>query len=166
MFLHLISKDNIALFILIAVTFLVYSCNNISRDSENKIEEKPLFTELNSTQTGIYFVNVLKENKNFNIVFYEYLYNGGGVAVGDINNDGLPDLFFTSTMKNNALYVNQGGLRFTDISQTAGIDKHTGLCTGVEMVDINNDGWLDIFICQTGFVPVSFKSTGKTAMFL
>ncbi|MEO8147320.1 MAG: VCBS repeat-containing protein [Bacteroidia bacterium] len=145
----------LSFYFILMVYGLLTSCNKNKREEQ---VEQPLFTELNSTETGIDFMNPMRETPHFNILNYEYLYNGGGVAVGDINNDGLPDLFFTSTMKNNGLFLNNGNLKFTNISQSAGIARHNGLCTGVEMIDINNDGWLDIFICQTGLVPVSDRA--------
>lgn len=107
-----------------------------------------LFTSLPSSQTGINFVNYIQENKNLNIITYEYLYNGAGVAVGDINNDGLADIYFSGNMVPNRLYINKGKLQFTDITAQAGVDGGMGYKTGVTMVDINNDGWLDIYVCK------------------
>ena len=102
-------------------------------------------------ETGIDFENKLKENNpDFNILTYPYFYNGAGVAVGDINNDGLPDLCFTGNMVKNRLYINKGNLKFEDITEKSGIAEKGGWCTGVTMVDINNDGWQDIYICRSG----------------
>ncbi|MBK9149371.1 MAG: VCBS repeat-containing protein [Flavobacteriales bacterium] len=105
---------------------------------------------LDSSRTGIRFVNELDENERLNLFFYEYLYNGGGVAVGDINNDGMPDMYFVSNLGADALYLNQGGVRFEDISTKAGIATARGYKTGVTMVDVNGDGWLDIHVCRSG----------------
>lgn len=100
--------------------------------------------------TGIDFSNDLLESDSFNIIQYLYYYNGGGVAAGDVNNDGLPDLFFTGNETSNRLYLNQGDFQFKDITRTAGVGSTTEWSTGVSMVDINGDGWLDIYVCQLG----------------
>jgi hypothetical protein len=113
--------------------------------------EEPLFRQLAPAATGIHFANHVEESKDFNIIQYLYFYNGGGVAVGDIDNDGLPDLFFTSNQGANALYRNLGGLRFEDITEKAGVAGAPGAwSTGAVMVDIDGDGWLDIYVCQVG----------------
>ncbi|MGA0559017.1 VCBS repeat-containing protein [Larkinella sp. VNQ87] len=108
------------------------------------------FTLLSPEQTGVRFVNKLVETEQHNVLAYEYFYNGGGVAVGDLNNDGLPDLYFTGNMVADRLYLNQGNLKFKDISSSAGIGKGLGWKTGVTLVDINRDGWLDIYVCYSG----------------
>lgn len=108
-----------------------------------------LFTPLPSDYTGITFTNTIVETSNFNIFTYEYMYNGAGVAIGDINNDGLSDIFFTGNLVSNKLYLNKGNLKFEDIGQKANIDLGAGFNTGVTMVDINNDGWLDIFVSKS-----------------
>ncbi|GAB3272294.1 VCBS repeat-containing protein [Larkinella harenae] len=108
------------------------------------------FTLLTPQQTGVRFVNKLVETEQNNVLAYEYFYNGGGVAVGDLNNDGLPDLYFTGNMVSDRLYLNQGGLKFKDISSSAGVSKGMGWKTGVTLVDINGDGWLDIYVCYSG----------------
>ncbi len=106
---------------------------------------------MQENQTGIDFKNELKEgNSDFNILTYPYFYNGSGVAVGDINNDGLPDVCFTGNMVKNRLYINKGDFKFEDITTQSGIADKEGWCTGVTMVDINNDGWQDIYICRSG----------------
>jgi len=110
----------------------------------------PLFTELPATRTHIDFKNTLTETVDLNAITYEYFYNGGGVAVGDINNDGLPDIFFTGNMVENKLYLNKGNMKFEDITKKAGVAGHTGWKTGVTMVDINGDGLLDIYVCYSG----------------
>ncbi|MCH6232792.1 VCBS repeat-containing protein [Cognataquiflexum rubidum] len=108
------------------------------------------FELLSPKRTGINFSNTLREDKKNNILTYEYFYNGGGVSVGDINNDGLEDVFFTGNMTDNVLYLNQGDFRFKDISKTAGVKGKKSWTTGVTMVDINADGWLDIYVCYSG----------------
>ncbi len=113
---------------------------------------KTLFTKLSSGETGIDFNNRLIENNDqFNIMQYPYFYNGGGVAVGDINNDGLPDIIFTGNMVKNRLYLNKGNFTFDDITAKSGIASKEGWCTGVTLADVNGDGWLDIYICRSGF---------------
>lgn len=110
----------------------------------------PLFETLNPSKTGIAFRNTLEESPRANVLTYEYFYNGGGVAVGDINNDGLDDIYFTANMKANALYLNEGDFRFRDITREAGVACEEGWKTGVTMVDINHDGLLDIYVCYSG----------------
>ena len=114
------------------------------------MEEPALFSLLSSEKTNINFVNKVVNKKNFNIFKYRNFYNGGGVAIGDINNDGLPDIYMTANMGKNKLYLNKGDLTFEDISQTANIEGNKPWSTGVNMVDINNDGLLDIYVSNAG----------------
>ena len=132
---------------------LVYICGACTPS-----EKAPLFTKLDNSDTGIAFRNLLKEeNPEFNILAYPYFYNGGGVAVGDVNNDGLDDLFFTGNMVRNKLYINRGALRFEDITETSRVAKKEGWCTGVTMADVNGDGWQDIYICRSGLPNVAYR---------
>lgn len=108
------------------------------------------FTELGSNQTGVAFRNTLTESPQINVLTYQYFHNGGGVSVGDINNDGLPDIYFTSNLEPNILYLNKGNFQFEDISATARVTGGRGWATGTSMVDINNDGFLDIYVCKSG----------------
>lgn len=109
------------------------------------------FTLLKPKETGIHFANKLIEDETSNVLAYEYFYNGGGVAIGDLNNDGLQDLFFTGNMVPDRVYVNRGNLSFEDISSKSGINKDKNTWkTGVSLVDINGDGWLDIYVCYSG----------------
>lgn len=110
-----------------------------------------LFSELTPDQTGIGFENTITEDDNINFYRYQYLYNGGGVAIGDLNNDGLPDAYFTGNMVPDKLFRNNGNLQFEDVSTQAGIDVPTGWKTGVNMVDINCDGLLDIYVARSGW---------------
>src|SRR6185437_4067253 len=121
---------------------LLASCNH----QEQKAA--PLF-EL-QTGTGIDFNNKVEDGKLENSFLFRNMYNGGGVAIGDINNDGLPDIFFTSNQGENKLYLNKGNFQFQDISASAGITNGDKWNTGVTFVDINGDGWLDIYVCTSG----------------
>src|SRR5258708_36865517 len=109
----------------------------------------PLFRRLSAGHPGVTFANTIATNDSVNVQHDVYIYNGGGVAVGDIDNDGLPDLFFTGNMVSSRLYLNKGNLRFEDITERAGV-KTNRWCTGATMVDINNDGLLDIYVSVSG----------------
>ena len=106
-----------------------------------------LFEKLPASKTHIDFTNQIKETPDFNILDYLYFYNGGGVASGDINNDGLVDLFFTSNQGKNKLYLNKGNMEFEDITEKAGVAGFSDWKTGVTMADVNGDGFLDIYVC-------------------
>ena len=110
----------------------------------------PLYAHLSENQTHITFANQLKETEDFNIIEYLYYYNGGGVAIGDVNNDGWSDIYFTANQQNNQLYLNKKGLKFENITQQAGVAGRGDWKTGVSMADVNGDGWLDIYVCQVG----------------
>jgi enediyne biosynthesis protein E4 len=109
--------------------------------------KKTLFVKLDPVKTGIDFVNTLTPNDVFNIIDYPYFYNGGGVAVGDINGDNLPDIFFSGNQVKNRLYLNKGDFKFEDISISAGITGNSSWNTGSIMGDVNGDGLLDIYVC-------------------
>ena len=111
-----------------------------------------LFQKLDADETKIEFINKLSYDDQFNIYTYRNFYNGGGVAIGDINNDGLPDIFLTANMMPNRLYLNKGNFQFEDITEKAGIGKKGKWSTGVSMADVNGDGLLDIYICNSGDV--------------
>lgn len=116
----------------------------------SKPQEETLFTLLPSDQTGIDFRNDLTSTEEMNILEYLYFYNGGGVALGDINNDGLVDIYFTSNQGENKLYLNKGDFKFEDITASAKVTGDGGWSTGVTMADVNGDGLLDIYVCQVG----------------
>ena len=121
-------------------------------------QQSTLFTKLSQDETGIDFANVIQEgDTQFNILSYPYFYNGGGVAVGDINNDGLPDLVFTGNMVNNRLYLNKGNFTFEDITLPSHIADAKGWNTGVTVADVNGDGWADIYICRSGNSSSTFR---------
>jgi len=106
-----------------------------------------LFKQIRAEQSGIQFSNMIKESPELNILNYEYMYNGGGVGIGDFNNDSLPDIYFTGNLVANKLYLNKGNLQFEDITETAGVNGNGKWCKGVSIVDINQDGWDDIYVC-------------------
>jgi enediyne biosynthesis protein E4 len=119
----------------------------------NAQEYHAKFERLSSKKTGINFKNQLREDAQNNILRYEYFYNGGGVAVGDLNNDGLDDIFFTGNMTGNKLYKNLGQLKFEDITKSAGVGGKNTWTTGVSLADVNGDGLLDIYVCYSGKGP-------------
>ncbi len=136
-------------------------CQNSSSDEEQKESEAvPLFALLPSEKTGVDFANTLTEGLNTNVLMYEYFYNGGGVAVGDLNGDGLDDLYFTANMVSNKLYLNKGGMKFEDVTVVSGVSgREKPWKTGVTMADVNGDGKLDIYVCYSGNVsPESLKN--------
>jgi len=123
-----------------------------------------LFEGLSSSKTHIDFANNLEKKKLFNILYYLYYYNGGGVATGDINNDGLPDIYFTANSKShNKLYLNKGNFEFEDITDKAGVAGTADWCTGVSMADVNGDGFLDIYVSA---VSKKYRLTGHNELFI
>ncbi|MFT5763594.1 MAG: hypothetical protein ACI8VT_002191 [Saprospiraceae bacterium] len=136
-------------------TFLIlgfFSCNNETKRNPEVELNGPLFTPLPVTKTKINFRNIISETPEFNFLYYGYMYNGGGVAAGDINNDGLTDLYFTSNQGSNKLYLNKGSFKFEDITDKAKVSDPGGWTTGVSMIDINSDGLLDIYVCKSGSI--------------
>jgi enediyne biosynthesis protein E4 len=141
--------------LILFILALVAGCNNnTSAPVSPATPEAPkdqLFTLLPPEQTHIDFVNTLKEDMNANVMMYEYIYNGGGVAIGDVNGDGLQDIYFTGNMSGNKLYLNKGKMQFEDITNTAAVAGRPGPWkTGATMVDINGDGKEDIYVCHSG----------------
>lgn len=112
--------------------------------------EQPLFELLKASRTNIDFINRLESSQHFNIYKYRNFYNGGGVGIGDVNNDGLVDIYLTSNLESNRLYLNKGNFEFEDHTEKAGVAGLRAWSTGVSMVDINADGWLDIYLCNSG----------------
>ena len=140
-----ITKRNASSFIhLLWILILLFSCK------KNNTSSPPVFEVLDSSRTGLDFNNNLTPHSDFNMFTYMYFYNGAGVGTGDFNNDGLPDLFFASNQGENKLYLNTGHLHFRDVSAASKIPQDKGWSTGVSVVDINNDGLLDIYICRVG----------------
>lgn len=132
------------------VVFLV-TCFYCFSSTAQQTSNKKLFTLMPESVTGVGFRNDIIETKTMFLYVYEYLYVGAGVSVGDINNDGLQDIYFTSTLGSNKLYLNLGNFKFQDITESAGVNGGDGIKTGTTMIDINNDGYLDILICKSGY---------------
>ncbi|MBE9465258.1 VCBS repeat-containing protein [Dyadobacter subterraneus] len=130
------------LILLSIISITLFTCKKKNQDT--------LFELLPSKETGITFSNELKEDEKLNILTYEYFYNGGGVGVGDINNDGLQDVFMGGNMSESRLYLNKGNLKFEDITEKSGISLADSWARGISMVDINADGFLDIYVCRAG----------------
>jgi hypothetical protein len=138
-----IKKRNI-IFASLALIIFISACS-----PENK-KINALFETLDSKRTGLDFSNQLSYNKEFNLFNYMYFYNGSGMGAGDFNNDGLVDLFFGSNQQQNKIYLNKGNLQFKDVTKEAQIPEDGGWSTGISVVDINNDGFLDIYVCRVG----------------
>ncbi len=135
----------------IILVVMVCSCeSDKAKSSKDGNTSKTLFTLTDPKDTGIDFTNTVINQKDLNIFKYRNFYNGGGVAIGDINNDGFSDVFLTANMGENKLYLNKGGFKFEDISKSAKINGTKPWSTGVVMVDINEDGFLDIYVCHAG----------------
>src|SRR5688572_4937482 len=111
--------------------------------------EKKLFEEQFPEKTGINFQNTVIQDQENHVLNYPYYFNGGGVAVGDINNDGLEDVYFSGNSVPNQLYVNKGDFQFEDITEKATVNAVQGWKTGVLMADVNQDGWMDIYVCRS-----------------
>lgn len=107
----------------------------------------PLFTSLDARRHGITFENTITENDMLSVLNYEYIYNGGGVGIADFNNDSLPDVYLSGNMVPNKMYLNKGDFQFEDITDAAGVAGAGKWCKGVSVVDINNDGWQDVYVC-------------------
>jgi hypothetical protein len=119
-----------------------------------RAREPQLFELLSPSRTGVTFANRLPDDTAFNILTYMYYYDGGGVAVGDVNNDGLPDLYFTSNVGPNRLYLNKGDYRFEDVTERAGVADPDGWKTGVTMADVNGDGYVDIYVSGVDYLTM------------
>ena len=142
------------------IIFLLVSCHSDPVDPKEQASSSMKFTSLDASTTGIDFTNKVDESAFRNSLFYDYFLNGAGVAIGDINNDGLADIFFTGNDADNKLYLNKSNFKFEDISKTA-LPTKIGWATGVNMVDLNQDGFLDIFICRSGMESDESKLTNQ-----
>lgn len=131
--------------------FFCFSCTEKGSKTEAEADStSKIFKKVRSVTSGVSFANILEETDTLNYFTYPYIYMGGGVSAGDINNDGLADLFFTGNMVENRLYLNKGGLQFEDITATANIKGDNRWFTGTTMADVNNDGFLDIYCLVAG----------------
>ena len=137
------SRNYVSLVYIFCLFITINGCNS-------KNNQEPAFQVLDATKTGLDFNNKLTPTAEFNMFKYMYFYNGAGIGAGDFNNDGLIDLFFSSNQGQNKIYLNQGKLKFKDVTAEAQIPQDGGWSTGVSVVDINNDGLLDIYICRVG----------------
>jgi hypothetical protein len=132
-------------------------------DSNSESNDETIFESISADESGVKFINIVPENDSLNQFTYHYLFNGAGVGMGDINNDGLNDLYFASNAGSSALYLNKGDFKFEDITQSAGVSTNQWM-TGVYMVDINNDGLLDIYVCSSG--PSTSPEKKKNKLFI
>ncbi len=133
--------------LLLSLLLLAAACSSAD-------DRAPLFTLVPPEESGVFFVNRIEESEGQNVLAYEYFYGGGGVAVGDVNGDGLPDLFFTANMGPNRLYLNRGDFRFEDVTEEAGVaGPPGGWTTGATMADVNGDGLLDLYVSRSGDLP-------------
>jgi enediyne biosynthesis protein E4 len=132
------------LLIILCYVMFCYGCANSSAPN--------LFSLVNASTSGIHFNNTITETETQHLITNEYTYMGGGVGIGDFNNDGLQDIYFTANQVSSKLYINEGNMKFKDITDAAGVATKDW-CTGVSIIDINSDGWQDIYVCVSGAVP-------------
>ena len=145
------TREFYILSIVVLTGILILSCNPSGEEQGSTTEKETLFELLSPEKTNITFQNRIVEGLNTNVLMYEYFYNGAGVAAGDLNNDGLEDLVFTSNMENNTLYLNMGDMEFKEVGALANIQGRPGPWkTGVTMADVNGDGLQDLYICYSG----------------
>jgi enediyne biosynthesis protein E4 len=140
--------------VIVLIIFTFFSCK---KENNTSLSENTGFSLLDKSNTGINFSNDLKDNDKQNIIEYLYYYNGAGVGIGDINNDGLEDVFFASNQGSDKLYLNEGNFKFKDITEAAGISTDGSWSTGVSMNDVNNDGLIDIYVCRVSKYGVGDK---------
>jgi hypothetical protein len=132
-------------FAFLSLILILFGCQRVNQTGH-------LFEKIPAEKSGIHFINKVENREKFNIFNYRNFYNGGGVALGDINNDGLTDIYLTANMGKNKLYLNKGNFQFEDITEKAGVSGTKAWSTGVVMVDVDADGWLDIYVCNAGYI--------------
>jgi hypothetical protein len=142
----------------IVVIVMLAACS-APEEGKTRKDPSPLFARLSSDSTGVSFRNDLKEEYDTYFDLFAYVYNGGGVGIGDVNNDGLSDIYFTGNEVENKLYLNKGNMKFEDITKAAGVQGNGKWSNGVTMVDINGDGFLDIYVCKGGWHDNSEQRT-------
>lgn len=153
-------KNHLSYLCCFAIVFLLASCNTHT-PAGDAANANTLFKLLPVADTHVDFNDTLTEGLNTNVLLYEYFYNGGGVAIGDVNNDGLQDIYFSGNLTTNRLYLNKGNMQFEDATDAAGVTGRPGPWkTGVCMADINGDGRQDIYVCYSGILP-SFKRVNQ-----
>jgi len=138
----------ITILLALACAWLFPSCNK--SEPQQKTQPEYLFSNIPVTESGVNFRNTVRENNMFNFINYIYIYNGGGVGIADFNKDGLNDIYFTSNQNANKLYINKGDFEFEDVTDAYGVADAQGWTTGVSLIDINNDGYMDIYVCKSG----------------
>ena len=139
--------------LVLQLVLLAFSCNKVSKQNQNAVSDhnSPLFQLIAANESGITFKNSIKENqKNFFGIF-NYVYNGGGVAIADVNGDGWSDIYFTANESSDKLYLNKGNFKFEDVTEVAGLGNTKGWNNGVVMADVNADGFMDIYVCRGGW---------------
>lgn len=133
------------LYPIIFCVLTLYAC-----DGPGEQPKAPLFEKVDASGSGVNFLNKLEYDNKFNVFTYRNFYNGGGVAMGDVNNDGLLDIYFTGNRVSNKLYINKGDFQFEDATEAAGVGGSRAWSTGVSLADVDGDGWLDIYVCNSG----------------
>ncbi|MFT5875955.1 MAG: hypothetical protein ACI8WT_004955, partial [Clostridium sp.] len=153
-------------YILLFYLSLLINSESINKQHETNTPSPnpPIFKALKSSKTNIFFSNLLKEDINVNPLGYQYVYNGGGVALGDLNNDGLTDIYFTGNMVDDKIYLNKGNMQFEDITSKAIPKSNEGWHTGVTMADVNSDGFLDIYVCRAG--PANLRKQRSNFLYI
>ena len=161
--------------LLFSFIFIIFSCQEEGVEQPQKEEkidspvlnQNALFEFITPDKSGISFTNNIKETHGVNIITNSYMYNGGGVGILDVNNDGLQDIYFTSAQESNKLYLNKGNFQFEDITDAYGVQGLGGFTTGVTIVDINADGWQDIYVCRSGIdISPNGLATRKNLLFI
>jgi len=143
-------------FLLLSVTIIVFACRQNKQTRESNFNA--LFRNVPPGESGIKFKNQLQETDSANSIFYEYYYNGAGLAIGDLNNDGFSDIVFGANMTECRIYLNKSHLSFNDVTKQSGINTTGKWITGVSLVDINQDGWLDIYLCAAGNINYDYHN--------